>query len=76
MASNLCFQAMLKENSKELAKEQLDLVLNAEKTSNPLYLKVIIDELCAFGYFRLLTKRIQQLTSATSYVNSIQNLTK
>ena len=46
---------------KELSAEQLQRVVNAEQTCSPLFLKTVLEELCAFGRFRELDKKIDSL---------------
>ncbi|CAD5125410.1 DgyrCDS13642 [Dimorphilus gyrociliatus] len=59
----LCL-TLLRENSKEMTQEQLSKLVDIEQTQNPLFLKVLISELCAFGSFRLINNKIDDLTSA------------
>ncbi|KAL5008182.1 hypothetical protein ScPMuIL_013763 [Solemya velum] len=61
----LCVRT-LKESGKELSPSQLQRVVDAAQTENPLFLKIVLSELCMFGYFRLLDKKIDSLISAES----------
>ena len=55
---------MLKQRGKTLSSKQLDRIVQAERTDNPLYLKIVLEELCAFGSFRKLDGKIDSLISA------------
>lgn len=49
---------------KTLNKEQTDLILNAEQSSNPLYLKALLDEVRMYGSFSQLTTAIKSYLTA------------
>ncbi|KAK3086865.1 hypothetical protein FSP39_024606 [Pinctada imbricata] len=55
-----CVKTLL-ESGKELSPSQLDKIILAKQTENPLYLKIVLSELVVFGYFRLLDKKIGSL---------------
>ena len=46
---------------KTMSTDQLQRVVDAEQTHNPLFLKIVLEELCAFGKFRELDKKIDSL---------------
>ncbi|XP_059157267.1 TPR repeat-containing protein DDB_G0287407-like [Physella acuta] len=48
-------------NGKELSTQQLQRVVEAEQTKNPLFLKIVLSEISIYGYFRLLDKKIDSL---------------
>ncbi|XP_070180221.1 TPR repeat-containing protein DDB_G0287407-like isoform X2 [Littorina saxatilis] len=52
---------VLKKSGKELSPEQLNRIVAADQTNNPLYLRLVLAELSIFGYFRLLDKKIDSL---------------
>jgi nephrocystin-3 len=54
----------LARSSRRLSEEQLDRIVNAEQTSNPLYLKVLLDELDVFGIHEQLGSRIGHYLAA------------
>ncbi|CAD5111484.1 DgyrCDS793 [Dimorphilus gyrociliatus] len=56
----------LKGYSKEFSESQLNSVVEVKQTENPLYLKVFVEEICSFGYFRLLDEKISDLLSAST----------
>ncbi|KAL4238737.1 hypothetical protein ACF0H5_003444 [Mactra antiquata] len=60
---DLCVK-VLKKSGKELSTEQLDCIVSASMTRNPLFLRVTLSELVSFGYFRLLDKKISSLISS------------
>ncbi|VDI39379.1 Hypothetical predicted protein [Mytilus galloprovincialis] len=49
---------------KTLNSEQKIMLVNAQQTSNPLYLKSLLDEIRIFGSFRQLTDKIKEYLSA------------
>eukprot|EP00057_Strongylocentrotus_purpuratus_P003545 XP_003726872.2 PREDICTED: TPR repeat-containing protein DDB_G0287407 [Strongylocentrotus purpuratus] len=49
---------------KTLNKEQTDLILNAKQSSNPLYLKALLDEVRMYGSFSQLTTAIKSYLAA------------
>ncbi|XP_045167540.2 TPR repeat-containing protein DDB_G0287407-like [Mercenaria mercenaria] len=57
---------ILKETGKELSPPQLERIVAADMTKNPLFLKITLSELVAFGYFRLLDKKIDSLITSES----------
>ncbi|KAH9496124.1 hypothetical protein Btru_012115 [Bulinus truncatus] len=46
---------------KELSPHQLERIVKAEQTKNPLFLKIVLSEISIYGYFRLLDKKIDSL---------------
>ncbi|KAK3780654.1 hypothetical protein RRG08_028102 [Elysia crispata] len=54
-------QESLMINGKELSPEQLQRIVEAEQTSSPLFLKIVLSEISIYGYFRLLDKKIDSL---------------
>ena len=56
----LC-DTLLKENSKVLNQEKIDMICSGRSTNNPLFLRIVIDELCVYGSFRLLEDQISNL---------------
>ncbi|MDW8237658.1 MAG: hypothetical protein RMJ32_04545 [Aquificaceae bacterium] len=46
---------------KKLDKEQIELILSEPQTSNPLFLKALIEELRVFGDYKKLSERIREL---------------
>ena len=52
---------LLKENSKVLNEETIDVICSGRNTNNPLFLRIVIDELCVYGNFRILSKQIEHL---------------
>ncbi|GFN73711.1 tetratricopeptide repeat protein [Plakobranchus ocellatus] len=57
---------LLKQNSKELSSAQLKKIVDSGQTSSPLYLKTVVSELCAFGKFRELNEKIDELITCKS----------
>ncbi|XP_070181286.1 TPR repeat-containing protein DDB_G0287407-like [Littorina saxatilis] len=57
---------ILQQNSKELSPAQLKKIVEVKQAENPLYLKIVISELCSFGNFRLLDSKISSLMEATN----------
>ncbi|XP_052059702.1 uncharacterized protein LOC127700331 [Mytilus californianus] len=51
---------------KSLTTEQKEMIINVKQTSNPLYLKSLLDEVRMFGSFRTLTNKISEYLSAES----------
>ncbi|VDI38996.1 Hypothetical predicted protein [Mytilus galloprovincialis] len=51
---------------KTLTTEQKGMIINVKQTSNPLYLKSLLDEVRMFGSFRTLTNKISEYLSAES----------
>ncbi|CAG2252128.1 NPHP3 [Mytilus edulis] len=51
---------------KTLTMEQKGMIINVKQTSNPLYLKSLLDEVRMFGSFRTLTNKITEYLSAES----------
>ncbi|XP_033755344.1 TPR repeat-containing protein DDB_G0287407-like [Pecten maximus] len=51
---------------KELSPAQVDKVVQAKQTENALFMKIVLNELVSFGYFRLLDKKIDSLVSCQS----------
>ncbi|XP_076109505.1 uncharacterized protein LOC143078527 [Mytilus galloprovincialis] len=51
---------------KTLTTEQKEMIINVKQTSNPLYLKSLLDEVRMFGSFRTLTNKISEYLSAES----------
>ncbi|CAH1794895.1 unnamed protein product [Owenia fusiformis] len=58
----------LQEVGKELSASQLERVVEAKQTTNPLFLKIVLSELCMFGYFRKLDEKIDSLIHCSSTV--------
>ncbi|XP_071959587.1 uncharacterized protein [Antedon mediterranea] len=52
--------------AKTLSEEQMNMILNANQTSNPLYLKSLMDEIRMYGEFFQLTSAIKSYLSADS----------
>ncbi|CAL1529408.1 unnamed protein product [Lymnaea stagnalis] len=48
-------------NGKELSPHQLQRIVEAEQTRNPLFLKIVLSEISIYGYFRMLDKKIDSL---------------
>ncbi|ESO87653.1 hypothetical protein LOTGIDRAFT_234908 [Lottia gigantea] len=61
----LCVKS-LKESGKELSPHQLQKILDARLTNNPLYLMIVLWELSVFGSFRLLDSKLDSLLQAES----------
>lgn len=59
---DLC-RDLLKLRGKTLSESQLHRVSDADQISNPLFLKVVLEELCMFGKFRELDQKIDSLAS-------------
>jgi tetratricopeptide (TPR) repeat protein len=59
----------LARSSRQLSNEHLDRIVNAEQTSNPLYLKVLLDELGVFGLHEQLGARIEHFLEAQTIPN-------
>ncbi|XP_052060988.1 TPR repeat-containing protein DDB_G0287407-like [Mytilus californianus] len=59
----------LMQSGKQLSPPQMERIVAAEETKNPLYLKTTLNELVVFGYFRLLDKKIDSLISCPSVVD-------
>ena len=57
----MMFQKSLMLRGKTLSVKQMERVVEAEQTQNPLFLKIVMEELCAFGKFRELDKKIDTL---------------
>ncbi|WAR02757.1 Y7407-like protein, partial [Mya arenaria] len=53
-------------SGKELSPPQLERIVAAEMTKIPLFLNITMAELIAFGYFRLLDKKIDTLINSSS----------
>ncbi|XP_064600811.1 TPR repeat-containing protein DDB_G0287407-like [Liolophura sinensis] len=53
-------------SGKELSPDQLARVVVAQNTHNPLFLTIVMEELCVFGYFRNLDKKIDSLINSES----------
>ena len=56
----LC-HTLLKENSKVLDKEKIEMICSGRSTKNPLFLRIVIDELCVYGSYRSLDDQISNL---------------
>ncbi|XP_076442546.1 TPR repeat-containing protein DDB_G0287407-like isoform X2 [Babylonia areolata] len=65
---------VLKKSGKELSADQLDRVVAAPHTSNPLYLRLVLAELSIFGYFRLLDKKIDSLIYSADVGELLQKM--
>ncbi|XP_076111481.1 TPR repeat-containing protein DDB_G0287407-like isoform X2 [Mytilus galloprovincialis] len=59
----------LMQSGKQLSPPQMERIVAAEETKNPLYLKTTLNELVVFGHFRLLDKKIDSLISCPSVVD-------
>ncbi|XP_061197939.1 TPR repeat-containing protein DDB_G0287407-like [Saccostrea echinata] len=57
---------MLMEVGKELSPSQMRKIRESSAAKNPLYLKVLLNELIVFGYFRLLDEKIDSLLKSGS----------
>ena len=57
---NLC-DTLLKENSKVLESDKINMICSQESTNNPLFLRIVLDELCIYGSFRSLEDQISNL---------------
>ncbi|XP_022344302.2 TPR repeat-containing protein DDB_G0287407-like [Crassostrea virginica] len=57
---------VLMEPGKELSPSQMQKIVQTTAAKNPLYLKVLLNELIVFGYFRLLDKKIDSLVKCES----------
>ncbi|XP_076442527.1 uncharacterized protein LOC143281281 [Babylonia areolata] len=68
----ICVQT-LKLSGKELSPAQLDRVVTAKQTENPLFLKIVLTELSIFGYFRKLDEKIDSLIHLSSVKELLQN---
>ncbi|KAK7104847.1 hypothetical protein V1264_019502 [Littorina saxatilis] len=71
----LCIQT-LKRSGKELSPEQLDRIVKAVQTENPLFLKIVLAELAIFGKFRELDKKIDSLIEVSSIKELLHNCLK
>ncbi|KAL8601645.1 hypothetical protein ACOMHN_003911 [Nucella lapillus] len=58
----------LKKSGKELSPAQLQRVVTAKQTENPLFLKIVLAELSIFGYFRKLDEKIDSLIHLSGLV--------
>ncbi|XP_005111748.1 TPR repeat-containing protein DDB_G0287407 [Aplysia californica] len=56
----MCQKTLIK-NGKELSPSQLERVVAAEQTQNPLFLKIVLSEISIYGNFRLLDQKIDSL---------------
>ncbi|XP_074648461.1 TPR repeat-containing protein DDB_G0287407-like [Tubulanus polymorphus] len=63
--AELC-DAILTMRSKEFSTEQRKLVLQADQTSNPMFLNIMVDGLCTVGYYLHITKKIENFLEAKS----------
>ncbi|KAK3592936.1 hypothetical protein CHS0354_011736 [Potamilus streckersoni] len=59
----MCIQ-ILQTSGKELSPHQLQRIVEAKQTENPLFLNITLSELVSFGYFRLLDKKIDSLVNS------------
>ncbi|KAL3873137.1 hypothetical protein ACJMK2_036291 [Sinanodonta woodiana] len=59
----MCLQ-ILQTSGKELSPYQLQRIVEAKQTENPLFLNITLSELVSFGYFRLLDKKIDSLVNS------------
>ncbi len=59
-------QQYLAQSAKNLSRKQLDGIINAPQCANPLYLRVLLDELRILGKHEELDERIQQYLEAES----------
>jgi len=50
--------------TRKLDKKFVDIIVVSEQTSNPLYLKVLLDELRVYGYYETLGQRIEHYLEA------------
>ncbi|CAG5114750.1 unnamed protein product [Candidula unifasciata] len=67
--TEICKKTLLV-NGKELSPQQLQRVVKAEQTQNPLFLKIVLSEISIYGYFRFLDKKIDSLI----YSNGVKDL--
>ena len=75
----LC-DTLLKENSKVLDASIIDMICSGRSTNNPLFLRIVIDELCVYGSYRGLENEIANLTQCkcvrelfSKYIDRLQN---
>ncbi|XP_064624063.1 nephrocystin-3-like isoform X2 [Lineus longissimus] len=61
---------VLQSNSKDLPGDQMDMIVAPEQTKNPLYLKVVMQELCVVDYYRKIKGKIEYLLTS----DNIQSL--
>ncbi|XP_069113674.1 TPR repeat-containing protein DDB_G0287407-like [Argopecten irradians] len=61
----ICVQT-LRMAGKELSPAQVDKVVQAKQTENALFMRIVLNELVSFGYFRLLDQKIDSLVSCQS----------
>jgi len=69
----LCRETLL-QRGKALSENQLATVLNANNTSNPMFLKLVLEELCMFGKFRELDQKIESLVTCSSTKDLFEKL--
>ncbi|XP_071965427.1 uncharacterized protein [Antedon mediterranea] len=67
-------RAMLKVRGKELSSVQEPKVIEKEQTSNPLYLMILLQELCSFGSFFELDDYINSLLEANDTTSLFQKV--
>lgn len=69
---------LLRLRGKTLSGDQLQQIVSTENVGNPLFLKVVIEELCMFGKFRELDNKIQSLVGCLSisglFIKSLERL--
>ena len=58
---------MLQDVGKTLSDYQLQKIVEAQNTVSPLFLQVVLEELCMFGYFRQLDQKIETLITSKEY---------
>ncbi|OWF34800.1 hypothetical protein KP79_PYT14199 [Mizuhopecten yessoensis] len=59
---------------KELSATQVDKIVQARQTENALFMKIVLNELVSFGYFRLLDQKIDSLVSCQSVQDLFGNM--
>ena len=69
----LC-QLLLDQHSKSMEPEQLDMILNSDKTANPFFLHTVISELCISGTFRELNYQIETFLQCEDVVELLGHM--
>lgn len=59
----------LNQYSKKLNANQLQLVIQSNRTNSPLYLKILLEELRVFGSFEELDQKIENLLAAKTVID-------